>query len=72
MGGGGETHELLAASGGRRKVVNAAPSRHFRFQDATRAGQVVGHGCQHLQRCDWLQVQLLQQGGDGGRIPAST
>ena len=51
-------------SGGRGQVVNAAQSLHLRPQDATTAGQMVGQGRQHLQCCNWLQVQLLQQGGD--------
>ena len=25
---------------------------------------MVDHGCHHLQCCNWLPVQLLQQGGD--------
>ena len=51
-GGLGGAHELLAVSGGRGHVVNAAPALHLRLQDATTAGQMVSHGRQHLQGCN--------------------
>ena len=63
-GGGGGTHELLAVSWGRGQVVNAAPALNLPLQDATTAGQMVGHIRQHLRCCHWLQVQLLHQGVD--------
>ena len=47
-GGGGRPCELLALSGGRRHVVNAAPALHLRLHDATTAGYMVGQGRQHL------------------------
>ena len=44
-------------SEGPGQVANAAPALHLRFQDATTASQMVGQGRQHLQCCNWLQVQ---------------
>ena len=66
-GGGGGAHELLAVGGGSGQAVNAAPALHLHLSDATTAGQMVGQGRQHLQCCNWLQVQLLHQGAIANR-----
>ena len=63
-GWGGGVHELLAVSGGRGQVVNAASALNLRLEDATTVGKMVGQGRPHLWCCNWLQMQLLQQGGD--------
>ena len=66
VGEGGD-HKLLAVSGGQGQVVNAARTFSLRLQDATTAGQMFGQIRRHLRCCDWMQMQLLQQGGDVDR-----